>query len=421
MDIEVGKIMPGKARLEAIKAWPTPKNKKQLQRFLGLMNYYRRFIKGFSEIARPMHNLVGKADWEWKEEQQKAFEELKERFTGDEILHMPMDKGKFILEVDASNYATGALLSQLQEDKKNLIDTDSKAMNEAERNYPIYDKEMLAVMRGVKKWRHLLLGAKEPFEIMTDHQNLTYYRQPQNLTRRQAQWAAILSEYDFKMKHVKGNANGKADALSRRDDHNQGEDDNKDVKMLQDAWFNATSIEQNDIYDKIAEAMKNFSTVEQCAKELGEELKEQRDGTKTFREMTYMPKNKKLRDEIIELHHDQPMMGHAGPEGTKEKIQRGFWWPKMMDDITKYCHACDKCQRTKADRTRRHAPLRPNLIPDRPWQIISWDLIGPLPESNGYNAIFVAVDRFSKRAIVQECNTMITSEGVARIFRDRVF
>jgi hypothetical protein len=137
--------------------------------------------------------------------------------------------------------------------------------------------------------------------------------------------------------------------------------------------------------------------------------------------MTYIPKNKKLRDEIIELHHDQLMMGHVGPEGTKGKIQRGFWWPRMHENIMKYCQACDRCQRTKADRTKRHALLRPNLIPNRPWQIISWDLIGPLPESNGYNAMFVVVDRHGKRAIVQECNTTITSEGAARIFRDRVF
>ena len=122
-----------------------------------------------------MHKLMGKAEWEWMEEQQKAFEELKERFTGDEVLHMLMDKGKFILEVDASNYTTGVVISQIQDNKKNLIDMDSKAMDDAQRNYPIYDKEMLAVIRAIKKWRHLLLGAKEPFEIMTDHQNLTYY------------------------------------------------------------------------------------------------------------------------------------------------------------------------------------------------------------------------------------------------------
>jgi hypothetical protein len=88
---------------------------------------------------------------------------------------MLMDEGKFILEVDASNYVTGAILSQIQEDKTCLINTDSKAMNSAERNYPVYDKEMLAVIRAIKKWRHLLLGAQEPFKVLSDHQNLTYY------------------------------------------------------------------------------------------------------------------------------------------------------------------------------------------------------------------------------------------------------
>jgi RNase H-like domain found in reverse transcriptase/Integrase zinc binding domain len=301
------------------------------------MNYYRRFIKIFSEIARPLHKLTRNAEWEWTEEQQRAFDELKEEFSGEEILHMPMDQGKFILEVDALNYATGAVLSQLQEEKKQLIDTDSKSMNGAERNYLIYDKEMLAVMRAVKKWRHLLLGAEEPFDILSDHQNLTYYQQPQNLTRRQARWAAILSKYDFKMKHVKGKTNGKADALSRRDDHDQGKEDNKDITMLQDAWFHAMVIEQSDLYSRIAEAMKNHSTIEQCAQKQGEEWKENEDGMREFREIVYVPKNKKLQDEIIELHHDQPIMGHSGPERTKDLIQRGFWWPRMQDDITNYC------------------------------------------------------------------------------------
>jgi hypothetical protein len=288
--------MPGKTRLKAIKAWPMPMSKKQLQLFLGLMNYYQRFIKGFSEIARPMHKLIGKAECEWMEEQQKAFNDLKERFMGDEILHMPMDKGKFILKVDASNYATGAVIWQIQDDKKNLIDTDSKAMDDAQRDYPIYDKEMLVVIRAIKKWQHLLLGTKEPFEIMKDHQNLMYYQQLQNLMQRQAWWAAILSKHHFKMKHMKGNANRKADALLRRDDHNQGEEVNKDIKMLQDVWFNGISIEQKETYERITKAMKNFSMTEQCTTEMGEDWKEEEDRTKTFRGMTYVPKNEKLWD-----------------------------------------------------------------------------------------------------------------------------
>ena len=265
MDIEPGLIKPGKGRLEAIQAWPVPKNKKQVQKFLGLMNYYRRFIRDFAKVARPLHNLTGKEEFIWGPDQQTAFENLKERFSGEEILHMPIDEGKFVLEVDASNYATGAILSQIQEDKKCMIDTDSKQMGPAERNYPIYDKEMLAVICALQKWRHLLLGAKEPFEIQSDHQNLTYYRDPQKLTRRQARWAAILGEYDFRMKHVSGKSNGKADALSHRPDFNQGEDDNKDVQMLQDKWFNNISIEQTSIYDNISKAMKNYATVEKCA------------------------------------------------------------------------------------------------------------------------------------------------------------
>jgi hypothetical protein len=222
-------------------------------------------------------------------------------------------------------------------------------MNSAERNYPIYDKEMLAVIRALQKWQHLLLGSAEPFEIQSDHQNLLYYRDPQKLTRRQARWASFLGEYDFAMKHVPGKTNGKADALSRRPDYEQGEEDNKDTRMFKEAVFNNLVLEQTDIYQEIAEAMKNYSTIEECARKQGDNWEEQNDGTITHHGATYIPKNKKLRDRIIELHHDQPMMGHAGPERTEELIERGFYWPEMKHDIKKYCDACNKCQRTKAD------------------------------------------------------------------------
>ena len=129
---------------------------------------------------------------------------------------MPSNDGKYRVEADSSDYATGAILSQEQPDGKwRPVAFLSKTLSETERNYQIYDKEMLAVMRALYEWRQYLLGAKQVFEIWTDHKNLEYFRLPQKLNRRQARWTVEMQEYDFEMRHKPGTQMTKADLLSR--------------------------------------------------------------------------------------------------------------------------------------------------------------------------------------------------------------
>jgi len=154
-------------KVKGVLEWPTPKCVKDVQKFLGLANYYCRFIEGFAMVARPLHDLVKKdKKWEWTEKEEKVFKELKERFTKKPVLAAPDIDKQMRMEVDALDYAIGGILSMKCEDGLwRPVAFLSKSLNKTERNYEIHDKEMLAIIRGLKAWRHLLEGVQSKFEI----------------------------------------------------------------------------------------------------------------------------------------------------------------------------------------------------------------------------------------------------------------
>ena len=209
-----------KEKVQGVIEWPVPKSMKDVQKFLGLANYYRQFVKDFATIAKPLHETTRKdKKWNWREKQQKAFEELKKRFTTEPVLVTPDLDKKIRVEVDVSDFAIGGVLSMKCEDEKwRPVAYISKSLNEAERNYEIHDKEMLAIIKCLEIWRHFLEGAKGRFEIWTDHKNLEYFMKAQKLNRRQARWSLYLSRFDFALKHVAGKSMRRADSLSRRVD-----------------------------------------------------------------------------------------------------------------------------------------------------------------------------------------------------------
>jgi len=177
-----------KKKVERVLNWPAPRNVKEVQKFLGLTNYYRRFIKDFARIATPLHMLVRKEQkWKWEKEQEEAFGKLKAVFTTEPVLAIPDIDREMRVGVDASDYATGGVLSTKCENGKwKPVAFISKSLNAIERNYEIHNKEMLAVIRCLEVWRHYLEGEKLEFEIWTDHKNLQYFMMSQKLNYRQA-------------------------------------------------------------------------------------------------------------------------------------------------------------------------------------------------------------------------------------------
>ena len=239
-----------KEKVEGVLSWPQPKNVKNVIKFLGLTNYYRRFIKDFARVARPMNMLTRKDEkWTWGDNQQKTFKELNQIFTTKSVLAaLDLDK-EFRVEVDASNYATGGVLSMKCSDEKwRPITFISKSLSNTEQNYEIHDKEMLVVVRCLEVWRHFLEGAVIKFEIWTNHKNLEYFIKVQKLNRRQARWALYLSRFNFMLKHVLGSKMGKADSLSRRPDWEVGVDkDNEDETLVKPGWLEVRKTETVEI------------------------------------------------------------------------------------------------------------------------------------------------------------------------------
>ena len=412
-------------KIEAVRSWPVPKTLTQLQSFLGFCNYYRRFIRNFSKLARPLHDLTGNADWKWTDSQQEAFEALKEAICTEPVITVYVPGAPLRVETDSSDFANGSVLSQKIDDVWHPVAFRSQSLQEAQRNYEVYDKELLAIIEALREWRHYLIGTDTPFEIWTDHQNLTFFRQPHKINRRQARWYNELQQYNFTLVHKQAKQMVKADLLSRRADHDGGEKDNENVTVLKDEWFaQAISLEalDADFLRRIKQSRNNIdSQVRRMLDDPRQDQWHEEDGFIMFQERLYVPKNKVLREDIIRTHHDTRTAGHPGQKGTRELITRNYFWPGITSDVNRYVAGCVKCQRTKAHRQMPRAPLNPHDAPPYPWHTVSGDMIGELPQSNGYNAIAVFVDRFSKQIHVIPSNTSCSAAGMATLFRDHVF
>jgi len=260
------------------------------------------------------------------EEQQAVFEQLKTVFTTRPTLATPELDKEFRVEADASNFATGGVLSvKCDDDLWRPVAFISKALNGTECNYEIHDKEMLGVIRYLEAWWHFLEGARVKFEIWTDHKNLEYFMSSQNLNHRQARWALYLSRFNFVLKHVPGSKMGKADGLSRRSNWEKGaEGDNKERTLLKQEWIRSIRageviVEGVDILEKIKKSEAKDDEVIKAVEEmkkagvkmLRDEEWREKDGLMLKEGKVYVPKDEALRVEIIRLHHNTPMGEHV--------------------------------------------------------------------------------------------------------------
>src|SRR6266581_4940816 len=233
-------------KVVGVAEWPAPTNKKEVQSFLGFTNFYCRFIKDFSEHARLLFDLTrNDRKWNWGVDEQSAFDKLKRNVTTAPVLISPDSTKPFRIEADSSDFATGAVLSQVSpaDEKWHPVAFFSKSLSPVERNYEIHDKEMLAIIRSLQEWRHFVEGAEHPFKVWTDHKNLEYFMTAKQLNRRQACWSLYLSRFDVSLHHKPRKSMGKPDALSQRADHGTRSNDNSDIVLLPPKLFVARALE----------------------------------------------------------------------------------------------------------------------------------------------------------------------------------
>ncbi len=214
--IGYGKIRMDPVKTQEVRTWEAPTNLMEAQGFVGFLNFYRQFIKGFSKLVHPLHDLTKKGTpWRWTQVEQAAFEALKKAVAKEPVLLFPKLTEPFEMEVDASAIAIGTVLNQKGEDgKTHLVAYYSESFSTPERNYDVYDRELLAIIKALRQWRTYLLGSPHQIIIRTDHSNLQYWKEPHKINRRVAREFQELSEYDFTLKHIPGMANTRADALS---------------------------------------------------------------------------------------------------------------------------------------------------------------------------------------------------------------
>lgn len=411
--ISANGVGPEQSKLMAIKEWPVPTNSKEILSFLGLANYYRRYIKNFSHIAAPMTELLRKGQpFDWRPTQQQAFDTLKDKLTTAPLLLLPDPNLPFHLNCDASNFAIGAVLMQDQGNGLQPIAYESRKLNPAEQNYPVHDREMLAIIHALRVWRHYLEGP--PILGITDHDSLKYFATQPHLTRRQARWMEFLQDYNIDIKYQPGKTNVVADALSRRADLatisfvTLDADLVSDIKQAYD-----TDLEAQAFIKQALDHTSNDFTIDNgllyhTAHSQPRQL--------------YIPNSRELRQRLIREHHDSVIYGHLGVSKTVHAISRSFFWPKLVTDVQAYVRSCPTCQRSKSRNKRPMGLLQPLPIPANRWDEITMDLITQLPPTaRGYDAVFTVVDRLSKRTHFLPTTTNVTATDLAQLFFDRIF
>ena len=428
-------------KTKGIVDWKTPQNLKDVRAFLGFTGFYRYFVPNYSKIARPLIELTRKAvPFYWGEARLKVFETLKSLMCSHPVLKQPNYTKPFFLSTNASAYGVGAVLSQegeinprTKKPTQQPIAYYSTTFTPTERNYDIYERELLAVIKALTHWRPHLAATKDPVTILTDHANLTYWKTPRTINRRVARWFTELQDYNLIIKHVPGKIHAAADMLSRPPGVDKGEDDNTDITLLPEPVFVRLADEPDPKWISIEEQVQQE---QQRQPQLMKEWRNryQLEFVKLAMEPSIrlwkhedkmvFPPNDELKRDLLHLIHDKPTAAHTGQDWTIYTAKRVAWWPAMSKWVENYVKGCDKCQQNKAlTHQITPPPYKINIPPTAQlFEIVAMDLITQLPNSHGHDAILTIVDHGCTRAaLFLPCTTNITGEGIAKLYLDNVY
>lgn len=387
-------------KVACIVKFPRPENRKEVQRFLGLCGWYRRFIANFSRIAVPLTELTkAKVKFKWTPAAEDAFVKLKSLLVSAPILAMPDYSKPFNIACDASDTAIGAVLAQEIDGEEHPIAYFSQKLSASERNYSVTERECLAVIRAIEHFRGYVEGVR--FTVYCDHSALTYLRSIKNPTALMCRWILRLNAFDFKIEYRKGSCNVVPDALSRIVASLVFA-----VKATNDSWYKRLKQSVAKQPDKFPDFKVSNSELYKnchCKDELGNTVHKWKK---------VVPLSE--RADVISKFHDSVTGAHLGFQKTWQKLQSFYYWPKMQQDVGRYVRSCDACKASKAPNTKM-MPTMGKLKPARvPWELISIDFVGPLPRSKeGNTVLLVIVDWVTKYVIAHPMRSADTNKMVA--------
>ena len=432
------------SKVRAVTAWPIPKSKTELRSFLGLCSYYRKFVRSFADIAKPLHKLTEKdVPYVWSEECDTAFQRLKYLLTSTPILGYPTPDGKFIIDTDASEKGIGAVLSQEQNGQEKVIAYFSRTLSRTEQNYCVTRRELLAMVKGIEHFHYYLYGRR--FTLRTDHASLRWllnFRQPEGQIAR---WLQKLQEYDFEIQHRLGRSHGNADALSRRpcDETDctfclrlEKKDDEAvrtarvavaNEEMCTDSiepeisvfkiWSKEELIQQQTEDPDIGPLLQLKS--KSNSKPTWGDVSNQSYGMKAYwaqweslemiegimyrrwedpdgrgsKHLLVVPKS--LQSDILHQLHSSRTAGHLGVKKTAARVHQRFYWTDWRRYVQDWCKKCDVCA-TRKGSSRKRAPLKIYNV-GYPMERVAVDVLGPLPKTeSGNEYILIAQDYFTK-------------------------
>lgn len=375
-------------KIRDILKWPEPKDVKSLRGFLGPTWCYRKCVKNYSKIAWPLAQQLKKDSFQWDQAASSAFEQLKSAMTTVPVLAVPNFNDTFVLETDASGNGIGAVLMQ----QGRPIAYMSQTLSEKAQRKSVYERELMAIVLAIQKWRHYLLGRH--FKVHTDQKSLRFLADQRLVGEEQQKWVTKLMGFDFEIKYKSGKENSAADALSRQ---------------MQCMMLTTIHCPMWDGLDEEVQADQKLRSVVQDLlgqpdARRGYQLKKDR---LFYKDRIVLPKHSPQIPTILHEFHDSAVGGHLG---------NLVFWEGMKKDIQAYVQECEVCQRNNYQTLSPGGLLQSLPIPTQVWHDISMDFIGGLPKVQGVDTIMVVVDRLTKYAHFILISHPFTAKDIATLF-----
>ena len=420
-------------KIEAVVNWEPPTSVTEVRSFLGLAGYYRRFVQGFSIIATPLTKLLKKnAKFEWTEECQQSFDELKRCLTTAPVLNLPADGGGYVVYSDASRKGLGCVLMQLGK----VISYASRQLRPHEVNYPTHDLELAAVVFALKIWRHYLYGEK--CQIFTDHKSLRYLLTQKELNMRQRRWIELLKDYDCTIDYHPGKANVVADALSRKSMGVLAHIKFVQLPLLVELRSMRVDLSTGDsgsllatlrvrpiLVERVREAQTQdgrlMRIIDEVKKEERSDFSLGDDGTLMYGDRLCVPDVESLKREIMEEAHCSAYSMHPGSTKMYRTLKENYWWHGMKKEIAEFVSKCLSCQQIKAEHQYPAGTLQSLPIPEWKWEHITMDFVSGFPRTKkGHDSVWVIVDRLTKSAHFLPVRVDYSLNKLAEIYIDEI-